>query len=852
MKFLRVFPRYIGWVLFLMLAASGSAAAQGKGTIRGAVTTVGPDGVAVYLPGARIVLRCERITENSRSTLTDETGHFAVFGLAGDNCTATASAEGFHPETKTIQVTEKAPLELSFQLRLATLQEKVTVSGETVGIEPSQTSDKGEIKSKTLENAPLRSEQFTDAIPLLPGVVRGLDAQLNIKGARASQSGLVVNSANVTDPVTGEYGFNLPVEVVQNVRVLTNPYDAEYGKFTGAVTAVETRSGQNNFKIQVQNFFPRARVRDGVIAGIASFTPRVILSGPIKKGRLYFQQSLEYRFNRTRVPGLAHLDEFLRSDTALESFDSHTQFDAELNASNHLAVSISVFPQKLTYVNLNTFNQQEVTPSYRQRGVFFALAERKTFAGKSLLDSFFSIKDFDVDAFPAGDPFLGIQDFNVNVPYILRPELNAGSYFNRQDRTSRRYEWQEVYRHAPVSAAGQHLFALGVNVSHSNFDGIHSSRPVQVQRSNGALAQLIEFVGPTQTGLTSTETTFFLQDKWTPHSRITFDAGFRYDRDTLGENDNFAPRFGFALVLTKDNKTLLRGGVGRFFDKIPLNVAAFGQLQSRRVTSFAADGITPLGPALLFANLLESGHLANPRSIAWSAELDREVTRNLVVRFSYQQRRSRREFFLDPVLAPQPALLLKNTGRSFYREFQLTARYQVQEKGQWIISYVRSNAVGDLNDFNQFFGNFENPIIRPNERSLLPFDATNRFLTWAELELPHGITASPVFEVHDGFPFSLVNASRDFIGPRNRAGRYPTFVSLDLQVTKRMKIPVFGRKLRSRIGFKVFNLTNHFNPRDIQNNIDSSAVTFRKECAEFGQFCNSVRRAYGGKFVFEF
>jgi hypothetical protein len=166
--------------------------------------------------------------------------------------------------------------------------------------------------------------------------------------------------------------------------------------------------------------------------------------------------------------------------------------------------------------------------------------------------------------------------------------------------------------------------------------------------------------------------------------------------------------------------------------------------------------------------------------------------------------------------------------------------------------YIRSNAVGDLNDFNQFFGNFENPIIRPNERSLLPFDATNRFLTWAEIELPHGFTASPVFEVHDGFPFSLENTSRNFFRPRNRAGRYPTFASLDLHVTKRMKLPFFGRKLRRRIGFKVLNLTNHFNPRDIQNNIDSSPVTFRKECAEFGQFCNSVRRSYGGKFVFEF
>jgi len=109
-----------------------------------------------------------------------------------------------------------------------------------------------------------------------------------------------------------------------------------------------------------------------------------------------------------------------------------------------------------------------------------------------------------------------------------------------------------------------------------------------------------------------------------------------------------------------------------------------------------------------------------------------------------------------------------------------------------------------------------------------------------------------VFEVHDGFPFSLVDANRDFVGSRNRAGRFPTFAALDLQVTKGLKIPVFGRKLKSRVGIKIFNLTDHSNPRDIQNNVDSSPVTFRQECSQFGQFCNSVGRTFRGKFVLEF
>ncbi len=830
-------------VLLVLTLLPALAAAQGTGAVRGEVTTLGPDGVPVYLPGVQIVLRCGTETQSGRTTTTDETGRFSLLGLAVGKCGVTASAPGFRSETKTVEIIEKAPVELSFQLGLTTVEEKVQVSGEAPAVDVTQTSAQESVKSKTLDNAPLSNERFTDAIPLLPGVVRGPDGLLNVKGARASQSGLLVNSANVTDPVTGDFGFNLPIDVVQSVQVLANPYDASYGKFTGAVTAVQTRSGGDKFKFQIQNFLPRMRKRAGNIVGIESAVPRLTFSGPIRKGKAYYLQSLEYRYIRTRVPGLRHLDSVLQSDTKLESFDSHTEIDWDLDPMNHLTVSVSVFPQKLAFVNLSTFNPQEVTPDYKQRGFLLGLVERKIFENQSLLESLFNVKDFDVNVLPANAE---------SAAMILRPEENAGSFFNRQDRQSRRYEWQEIYHLRPYEMGGQHLARTGINVTHSNYHGLHASSAVRVERSDGSLAQWIDFVGPAQVESSITEFTAFVQDTWTLHPRLTVDFGLRYDRDTLGENDNFAPRLGFSVALTSDKRTVFRGGAGRFFDKIPLNAGAFEQFQARRITEFAADGITPLGASLLFRNRVENQHVENPRSWAWNAELDREIARNLVVRLGYQQRQSRRDLILDPVETPEPILLLRSSGRSLYREYGVTARYAFKERSQWVVSYVRSRSYGDLNDFSQFFGNFENPIIRPNERSLLPFDARNRFLTWADLQLPFDVVVSPVLEVRSGFPFSLIDANRDFVGPRNRAGRFPTFAALDLQVTKGLKIPLFGRKLKSRVGFKIFNLTDHFNPRELQNNIDSVPVTFREECSQFGQFCNSVNRSFRGKFVIEF
>lgn len=843
MRLDRFFGGKLALLFVALLFGAGNAVAQGTGIIRGSVATRGSDGTSVFLPGAQVSLQCEKVPDNARSTTTDATGRFSLPGLASDRCTIIVSAPGFRTEQRIVEVKENTPLEQIFELGLSGVAESITVSGAAPPIDITETSAKEEIAESTLKHAPLANEQFADTIPLLPGVVRGPDGLLNIKGARASQSGLLVNSANVTDPVTGEYGFNLPIDVVQNVRVLANPYDAEYGKFTGAVTSLQTRAGGDSFKLTMQNLFPRTRKRAGDIRGIEAATPRLTLSGPIRKNKAYFVQSFEYRFVRTRVPGLRHLDETLRSDTTLESFDSHTQVDLDLTATDHLSVSFSLFPQKLGFVNVNTFNPQEVTPNFRQRGFLLGVVERKVFSNQSLLESFFSIKDLDVDVVPAS---------SFSSPMILRPEENAGAFFNRQDRESRRYDWQEVYHFRPLQARGQHLVRVGVNVSHSSFEGIHASNSVQVERGDGTLSELVDFLGPTGISRSSTETTVFVQDKWTLHPRLTFDFGLRFDRDTLGDNNNFAPRLGFSLALTADNRTLLRGGVGRFFDKIPLNAGAFEQFQFRQVTRFAADGLTPLGSPLEFRHVLLGGHLDNPRSVAWNLELDREVARNLVLRLGYQQRQSRRDLVLDPVDSPQPALVLSNTGRSLYREYQITARYQFREKNQLVVSYVHSRATGDLNDFNLFFGNFENPLIRPNERSLQPFDAPNRFLTWADITFPHDIVVSPVLEVRDGFPFSLVDANRDFVGPRNRAGRFPAFASLDLQVTKGFKIPLPWKKLQARAGVRIFNLLDHFNPRDIQNNVDSSPVAFRTECSQFGQFCNSVGRVIRGKFVIQF
>jgi hypothetical protein len=707
------------------------------------------------------------------------------------------------------------------------LTETVTIKQDPTDAARTDTTTPSVISGATLRDVPLIDQKFQDALPLLPGVVRGPDGTLNIKGTRPSQSGILVSSLNVTDPVTGNPAIELPLEAVETVRVHSNPYSAEFGKFTGAVTTIETRSGSNDWRYLVTGTLPRPRIRDSHIFGIGAVTPRIAVGGPIKKDKLFFFQSVEYRFVRTNVPSLEDLNE-RQSDIQRESFDSFSRVDYNINSNNQLTVSFSVFPQKLDYANLNTFNLSDTTANFHQRGWFLALNEQSVFKSGALLQSSFSIKQYDGDIFG-----------NSGDPYRITPDRNFGGWFDRQHRNSRRYEWLEIYTFTPRNWRGSHTFKTGLNFSHTSFNGFDRSKPVTINREDGTLYQLIEYTGNGLLQRAQNEFSVFLQDKWVVNSRLTLDLGLRYDRDQIGSENNFAPRIGFVVLPGSSDRTVIRGGVGLFYDKIPLNIGAFEQYQDSIVTTFATNGVTVVDGPRLFQNNAPAD-IKNPYSVAWNIQVDHQVTQRWMFRAGYEERHSWREFIIEPA-SQSHALLLENSGRSLYREFQALTRFRFQEGRNIFLSYVRSQARGDLNDYNSYFGNLRHAVIRPNEYGRQQFDTPNRLLFWGDFALPHDVVLSPVVDWRNGFPFSLLNEQQDFVGERNAGGRFPQLVTLDLLVTKGLKIPFRGKKYRGRVGLTIFNITNHWNPRDVQNNLASP---------QFGTFYNSPGRSFRTKFEF--
>src|SRR4029453_18072226 len=446
--------------------------ASQSGSIKGKVVADIPDQQKT-IPGVTITVSGSVIGDKKIQTLSGEEGAYSFTGLTAGDYLVTVELQGFNKYEQKVSVQIEATVELNILLAPTAVTGTVTVTDDQTTSSKTESTVPGVITTATLRDAPLIDQRFQDALPLLPGIVRGPDGTLNIKGTRPTQSGILVSSLNVTDPVTGSPAIELPIEAVDTIQVYSNPYSAEFGKFTGAVTTIETRSGSNRWRYLLTGTLPRPRIRDGSFYGIGAVTPRVAIGGPIIKDKLFFFQSLEYRFIRNDVPSLENLNEHDR-DIRRESFDSFSRVDYVINPIHRLTGSFSLFPQKLDFWNLNTFNPSDTTANIHHRGWFVAVKEQAAFKSRTLLESSISAKQFDADVFG-----------NSGAPYTITPERRFGGWFDRQNRASRRYEWLEIFNFAPKLWRGTHALKLGFDFVRSSFHGTDISKPVTIVRADG-------------------------------------------------------------------------------------------------------------------------------------------------------------------------------------------------------------------------------------------------------------------------------------------------------------------------------------------------------------------------------
>jgi hypothetical protein len=745
----------------------------------------------------------------------------------------TVTKEGFEPAAKSVEITSNERAEVSLVLNPRMQLSKVDVTDTAPPIEQSS-SVSNDLHRADVHDLPTNPATVSDALPLIPGVVRGFDGELKIDGTGEQRSAFVVNQTDVTDPATGKFGQTVPVDAVESVTVLSTPFLAQYGRFTAGVVAVETRRGGEKWHFDLNDPFPDFRIRSYHMRGIRNETPRFVLGGPLVHNRLYFNSAIQYFYQRDSVRTLP----FPVNESKRQSINSFTQVDWIATPTQVVTATLHISPQHTNFVNPDYFNPQPTVPSYAQHNIVGSLADHLGLFG-GILDSSMSFQRFDATIGAQGDAGLTIS-----------PLGNSGNFFGTQNRSASRTEWLESYSLKPIRIKGTHQIKFGNSLTGSGDDGHFTYRPVYIVNAAGQMLESIDFTDQGAYTRNDLEVTAFAQDHWAITPSLSFDYGARIEHQRLAESLRIAPRAGFAWNPFRGEHTIFRAGYGQFYDHLPLDIYTFSRYPLRTITYYGPDG-SIIGTPIQYENVIGSatgphsflvhgqrvaGAFA-PRGLTWNVGMEQIVSRFLRVRASYTDNRSVGLLAFEPELNGMTnEIVLNGDGLSYYRQAEFTAKLNWKNGQNMVFTYTRSRAEGTLNTFDTFLGNFPTPFVRTDVYSNLPADLPNRFLIWGRLNYPkYKVQLMPIIEYRDGFPYTRVDALQNYVGVPN-ATRYPDFFSADVKVIRDFKVTP---KYTLRLALTGFNMTNHFNALDVHANSADP---------QYGIFFGNYHRRYRGDF----
>ena len=144
--------------------------------------------------------------------------------------------------------------------------------------------------------------QARESLPLLPSVIRGPDGLMQLGGARAHETPLVLDGFNIGDPATGASSINLPIEVVRGVDVLRDPAAVSYGNLLGGLMKMDSKPGADRLAFGVQSFIPRPRFSSPGFGRLEGIFPRAYVSGSSADHALRYVAAVEYDYERIAVP----------------------------------------------------------------------------------------------------------------------------------------------------------------------------------------------------------------------------------------------------------------------------------------------------------------------------------------------------------------------------------------------------------------------------------------------------------------------------------------------------------------------------------------------------------------------
>jgi len=571
-------------LLVLILAALApltAAPARAQGTTGSLIGTV-KDTQGGVLAGAAVTISSASLIGGPKVTHTGPDGRFAFVKLDPGAYDVRCELEGFKSEEiNGVQVALDRAAEVLPRLEVGRLSESLTVTTDVPVVDATRAGVSVVYPLDYLERAALGSggRTYQSVIGRTPGADNG-NGNPHVFGSTDNENAYYIDGIDTTDPVTATFSTNLNFDAIQEISFQTAGYAAEYGRATGGVVNVVTKSGGNQFsgtfdmRYNDTSFDENGRHFNRDLDKTELLRPSATLGGRLVRDRLWFFVAGEYIERQSTPTGSV-----LTADR--KGGDYLGKLTWQIDPSWHGVAKYYAAPFTIDNFNANVGVTPATASQQRQPIHLFQAEINGVLTPRSLFEAQGGVHRAEIDLVP--------QSGNLDLPGIIDQATSTSSsnYPNYQFSHRDRDELQAAVTEFLDRFAGSHEVKLGAG--YSNLRSL-------LQNNITGGAEYLDYNGPDNRNarleiqqplalapFTGKLYTGFLQDAWRPMERLTFQLGVRVDEIRFRNNSGvqisdqhyLQPRLGFAYDLTGDAKTALRGSYGIFMSPNELTLPSF-------------------------------------------------------------------------------------------------------------------------------------------------------------------------------------------------------------------------------------------------------------------------------------
>ena len=773
------------------------------------VTVVDENGVAV--PSALVFLQASPQAVALRC-ITDFAGHCEFSNLSTVSYELRVEKQGFYSVMlPAIETGAAANIDVTLSHQQE-VREVVDVTESPPAIDPAQVAAQQTLSGLDVLNIPYpATHDYRNAINFIPGVVQDVFGQPHVAGAETYQTVTVLDGFNITQPANGQLLARISTDAFRSIQVEPAREPAEFGKGSGGLLLLNTGIGNDHFRFFATDFVPSIQDKGGW--KFDQILPRLTLSGPLQKGKVWFYDAVEGEYDNivyTELPANADNDHLLR-------LGNLAKLQANVTRRNIVTGSFLVNHLHDDYDGLSPLSPQLSNPSDAESAYLASVKDQYYFPGGELLEAGLAFDQYNLKWTPYGTS-----------PYSINSDETAGgSYYLSAATRARR--WQALANlFLPAQHwHGRHDFKFGADIDRLIYDAQFARQPISFLLGqtpptppNTCLTTVLcsrysTFSGGSPSSTYNFESSAYAEDRWLITNRLLVEPGVRLDWDEIIRAPLLSPRLAGTFVLDNSGNTKLSAGIGLIYDPTFLFLIARSLAGQRTDYFFNSSGVLTSTVPTTFS--VDRNALQAPRFINWSLGLERKLPAAIYLKAEFLEKRGSRGFVYNTPSGSGGNFILENTRDDRYDALEVSVRHNFRESYMLMGSYTRSRTRSNqVLDFN-----VDNPLLSSQQPGPYTWDTPNRFLSWGyvpffKLPLIHRTEIAYSLETRTGFPFNVTNDQEQLVGPPG-SHRFPDYFSLNLQVEKRFHL--FGYYWALRGGLN--NITDHANPYVVNSDINS-------------------------------